>query len=145
MPNITHSALVPYSIEQMFALVNNINAYPEFIPGCTASRILEQNSKELTAKINISKSGISKSFTTRNLIINNQSIIMCLVEGPFTSFTGNWCFIPLNKKNSRIEFHLDFEFKNKLIEIVCSCILEEITHHMVMAFTYRAKEIYYNA
>lgn len=145
MPNITHSALVPYSIEQMFALVNNINAYPEFIPGCTASSILEQNSKELIAKINISKSGISKSFTTRNLIIKNQSIIMCLVEGPFTLFTGNWCFVPLNKKNSKIEFHLDFEFKNKLIEIVCNCILEEITHNMVMAFTYRAKEIYYNA
>lgn len=145
MPNITHSALVPYSIEQMFTLVNNINAYPEFIPGCTASRILEQNSKELTAKINISQSGISKSFTTRNLIINNQSIIMCLVEGPFTSFTGNWYFIPLNQKTSRLELHLDFEFKNKLIEIVCNCILEEITHNMVMAFTYRAKEIYYNA
>lgn len=101
MPNITHSALVPYSIEQMFALVNNINAYPEFIPGCTASSILEQNSKELIAKINISKSGISKSFTTRNLIIKNQSIIMCLVEGPFTLFTGNWCFIPLNKKKQQ--------------------------------------------
>ncbi|OZI13808.1 ubiquinone-binding protein [Sodalis-like symbiont of Philaenus spumarius] len=143
MPHITRSALVPYSAEQMFALVNDISAYPEFIPGCTASRVLEQNGSELTAEMNVSKAGISKSFTTRNVITENQSIVMRLVEGPFSSFAGDWRFSPLSEEASAIEFHLDFEFKNKLIEMAFGRIFKEIVSSMVMAFTRRAKEVYH--
>lgn len=143
MPHITRSALVPYSAEQMFTLVNDISAYPEFIPGCTASRVLEQNGSELTAEMNVSKAGISKSFTTRNVITENQSIVMRLVEGPFSSFAGDWRFIPLNEEASKVEFHLDFEFKNKLIELAFGRIFKEMANSMVMAFTRRAKKVYH--
>ncbi|AHF74643.1 Putative oligoketide cyclase/lipid transport protein [Candidatus Sodalis pierantonius str. SOPE] len=143
MPHITRSALVPYSAEQMFALVNDISAYPEFIPGCTASRVLEQNGSELTAEMNVSKAGISKSFTTRNVITENQSIVMRLVEGPFSSFAGDWRFIPLSEEASKVEFHLDFEFKNKLIELAFGRIFKEMANSMVMVFTRRAKEVYH--
>ncbi|UVK78139.1 MAG: ribosome association toxin RatA [Sodalis sp. Fse] len=142
MLHITCSALVPYSAEQMFSLVNNISTYSEFIPGCTASQVLKQNDSEVTAEINVSKAGISKSFITRNIIMNNHSIAMRLVKGPFSSFTGDWRFIPLSKEASKVEFHLDFEFKNKLIEITFGCIFKEMTNNMVMAFTRRAKEVY---
>lgn len=143
MPHITRSALVPYSAEQMFALVNDISAYPEFIPGCTASRVLEKNGSELTAEMNVSKAGISKSFTTRNVITENQSIVMRLVEGPFSSFAGDWRFIPLSEEASKVEFHLDFEFKSKLIELAFGRIFKEMANSMIMAFTRRAKEVYH--
>lgn len=143
MPHITRSALVSYSAEQMFALVNDISAYPEFIPGCTASRVLEQNGSELTAEMNVSKAGISKSFTTRNVITENQSIVMRLVEGPFSSFAGDWRFIPLSEEASKVEFHLYFEFKNKLIELAFGRIFKEMANSMVMVFTRRVKEVYH--
>lgn len=143
MPHITRFALVPYSAEQMFALVNDISAYPEFIPGCTAIRVLEQNGCELTAEMNVSKAGISKSFTTRNVITEHQSIVMFLVEGPFSSFSGDWRFILLSEEASKVEFHLDFEFKNKLIELAFGCIFKEMANNMIMVFTRRAKEVYH--
>lgn len=143
MLHIARSVLVSYSTKKMFILVNDINAYPEFIPGCTGSRVVNQNGSELTAEMNISKSGISKSFTTRNFITNNQSIEMHLVEGPFSFFTGDWRFIPLSKESSKIEVYLNFEFKNKIIQLVFGHIFMEMANSMVITFARRAKEIYH--
>ncbi|PLK58668.1 ubiquinone-binding protein [Candidatus Palibaumannia cicadellinicola] len=142
MPLITRSAIVPYSVEQMFALVNNISAYPEFIPGCIASRVLAQHGCELTAEMNISKAGISKSFTTHNIIKKNKSIMMDLVEGPFSSLVGDWRFIQLSDDVSQVELYLNFELKNKFLDITLGKIFQEIANGMVMAFTRRAKEVY---
>lgn len=142
MPHISRSALVPYSAEQMFALVNDISSYPEFIPGCTSSRVLTQEGDQLTAEMKVAKAGISKTFTTRNVITDNQSIVMQLVEGPFSSFAGDWRFTALSPEASKVEFHLDFEFKNKLIELAFGHIFKEMANSMVQAFSRRAKEVY---
>ncbi|MCR3756047.1 MAG: ribosome association toxin RatA [Sodalis sp. Psp] len=141
MLRIMRSALVPYSTEQMFALVNDISAYSNFIPGCT-SRVIEKDDSGLIAEMNISQVGISKSFITRNIITENHGIVMCLVEGPFRSLSGDWRFIPLSDRTSTIEFHLDFEFKNKLIDMAFGHIFKNVANNIVMAFTCRAKEIY---
>lgn len=141
MPNITRSAIVSYNAKQMFTLVNDVSAYPEFIPECTTSRVLEKNNKELTAEMKISKAGINKSFTTRNVITENQSIVMRLIEGPFSSFAGNWRFIPLSEAASKVELHINFEFKNKLIELIFGSIFKEMANGMVIAFIRRAKKI----
>ncbi|AFP85225.1 ubiquinone-binding protein [secondary endosymbiont of Ctenarytaina eucalypti] len=145
MPHITGYALVPYSAAKMFALVNNISAYPTFIPGCTGSRVLAQNGSELTAEMNISKAGISKSFTTCNIITENQSIVMRLVDGPFSSFSGYWHFIPFGDEASKIEFNLDCEFNNTLITVTFKSFFKEIANNIVIAFTRRAKEVYQDA
>ncbi len=142
MLHIIRSALVPYSAEQMFALVNDISAYQKFIPGCTSSRVLKKSSCGLIAEINVSKAGITKSLITYNVIIENKNIMMRLVEGPFSAFIGNWFFIPLSEGASTVRFYLDFEFKNNLIEAAFSCIFKEMVNDMIMAFTRRAKEIY---
>ncbi|MDU5501931.1 MAG: type II toxin-antitoxin system RatA family toxin [Enterobacter sp.] len=130
MPQISRTALVPYSAEQMYQLVNDVQSYPEFIPGCTGSRV------------DVSKAGISKTFTTRNTLTNNQSILMHLVDGPFKTLMGGWKFTPLSADACRIEFHLDFEFTNKLIELAFGRIFKELASNMVQAFTTRAKEVY---
>ena len=137
MPQISRTALVPYSAEQMYQLVNDVQSYPQFLPGCTGSRILES-----TAAVDVSKAGISKTFTTRNQLTSNQSILMNLVDGPFKKLIGGWKFTPLSQEACRIEFHLDFEFTNKLIELAFGRVFKELAANMVQAFTVRAKEVY---
>jgi len=132
MPQISRTALVPYSAEQMYQLVNDVKSYPEFLPGCTGSRVLESSPK----------AGISKTFTTRNTLTNNQSILMQLVDGPFKQLMGGWRFTPLSPDACRIEFNLDFEFTNKLIELAFGHVFKELASNMVQAFTHRAKEVY---
>ena len=140
MPQISRTALVPYSAEQMYQLVNDVQSYPQFLPGCTGSRILESTPGQMTAAVDVSKAGISKTFTTRNQLTSNQSILMNLVDGPFKKLFGG--FTPLSQEACRIEFHLDFEFTNKLIELAFGRVFKELAANMVQAFTVRAKEVY---
>ncbi|QCR35246.1 type II toxin-antitoxin system RatA family toxin [Nissabacter sp. SGAir0207] len=142
MPQINRSALVPFSAEQMYQLVNDVNSYPEFLPGCTGSRVLTQGPGEMMAAVDVAKAGISKTFTTRNLLSSNQSIKMHLVDGPFRKLMGGWHFTPLSPDACKIEFNLDFEFTNKLIELAFGRIFKELASSMVQAFTQRAKEVY---
>lgn len=92
MASIERSALVSFSCQQMFDLVNDIEAYPEFVPGCVGATILEQSADHKVAKLNISKAGIGKSFTTRNTLHAPERIDMELVDGPFKGFlvAGNF-------------------------------------------------------
>ncbi|HBY0040720.1 TPA: type II toxin-antitoxin system RatA family toxin [Klebsiella pneumoniae] len=142
MPQISRTALVPFSAEQMYQLVNDVKSYPDFLPGCTGSRVLELGPTQMTAAVDVSKAGISKTFTTRNTLTSNQSILMSLVDGPFKKLIGGWKFIPLSPEACKIEFHLDFEFTNKLIEMAFGRLFKELAANMVQAFTSRAKEVY---
>lgn len=142
MPQISRTALVPFSAEQMYKLVNDVQSYPQFLPGCVGSRVLQSSSAEMTAAVDVSKAGISKTFTTRNILTSNQSILMQLVDGPFRSLVGGWKFTPLTSDACRIEFQLDFEFTNKLIELAFGRVFKELALSMVQAFTSRAKEVY---
>ncbi|ACS86984.1 MULTISPECIES: type II toxin-antitoxin system RatA family toxin [Musicola] len=142
MPKISRSALVPFSAEQMYKLVNDVPSYPKFLPGCVGSRVLSSSSEEMTAAVDVSKAGISKTFTTRNALTNNQCISMQLVDGPFRQLTGDWRFIPLGDQACKVELHLDFEFKSVLIELAFGKVFKELANNMVQAFTQRAKEVY---
>ena len=141
MANINKTALVPYSTEQMIKLVNDIESYPEFLPGCTGSKILENQKDYILASVDVSKAGISKTFTTKNTTCN-ENIIMDLVDGPFSKLNGQWSFIKLDESACKIEFRLDFEFKNYLVEFAFGRIFKELANNMVVAFTNRAREIY---
>ncbi|ATG16784.1 Persistence and stress-resistance toxin PasT [Providencia alcalifaciens] len=142
MPQISRSALVPFSAEQMYKLVNDVISYPSFLPGCVGSRIISHSSDEMTASVEVSKAGISKTFITKNALEDNKRIQMQLVEGPFRTLSGGWQFIPLSADACKIEFHLDFEFTNKLIELAFGKIFKELANNMVQAFTSRAKVVY---
>ncbi|MFZ4834199.1 type II toxin-antitoxin system RatA family toxin [Rouxiella sp. Mn2063] len=142
MPQISRSALVPYSVEQMYKLVNDVDAYPQFLPGCTGSRVLDQDEGSMVAAVDVSKAGISKTFTTRNTLVNNQRIDMQLVDGPFRKLMGGWKFIALSPEACKVELNLDFEFTNKLIELAFGKIFKELAGSMVQAFSSRAKEVY---
>jgi ribosome-associated toxin RatA of RatAB toxin-antitoxin module len=142
MPQINRSALVPFSVEQMYQLVSDVRSYPEFLPGCTGSRVLDATENEMTAAVDVAKAGISKTFTTRNILTDNQSINMQLVDGPFSKLMGGWHFTPLSANACKVELHLDFEFTNKLVELLFGKVFKELAENMVQAFTQRAKEVY---
>jgi len=142
MPQISRSALVPFSVEQMYNLVNDVDAYPQFLPGCTGSRVLDKTDNSMTAAVDVAKAGISKTFTTKNTLTSNQSIDMQLVDGPFRKLMGGWHFTALSPEACKVELNLDFEFTNKLIELAFGKIFKELAGNMVQAFTQRAKEVY---
>ncbi|MDC9589702.1 type II toxin-antitoxin system RatA family toxin [Xenorhabdus sp. XENO-10] len=142
MPQISRSALVPYSVEQMYKLVNDVTSYPDFLPGCVGSRVISSSNNEMTASVEVSKAGISKTFVTRNTLFDNESIKMQLVDGPFRKLMGGWHFTPLSEDACKVELHLDFEFTNKLIELAFGKVFKELAGNMVQAFSQRAREVY---
>ncbi len=142
MPTITRSALVPFSAEQMFQLVNDVESYPDFVPGCTRARIINFDLTSMTAELEVSKAGIKKTFVTRNHLIPSERIDMELVEGPFSKLGGGWCFIGLDVDACKIELNLEFEFTNILIEKAFGAIFNELASNMVKAFSQRARDVY---
>lgn len=142
MPQIERSALVFYSAQQMFDLVNNVPDYPQFLPGCSSAVIVSQSENEMVAKLQVSKAGIGQSFTTRNRLVPNQSIAMQLVDGPFKHLRGGWQFQPLSETACKVILQLEFEFSSKLVQFAFGKVFQELTAAMVNSFTERAKKVY---
>ncbi|MGM0524848.1 MAG: type II toxin-antitoxin system RatA family toxin [Pseudomonadota bacterium] len=142
MPRIEKSALVSHSAQQMFDLVNDIDKYPDFVPGCVGAKVIEQGDDYKVATLDISKAGIRKSFTTRNTLIAPERIDMQLVDGPFKQLSGGWRFTPLADDACKIQFELDFEFANRLLGMAFGKIFSEVTARMVDAFVERSKKVY---
>jgi ribosome-associated toxin RatA of RatAB toxin-antitoxin module len=142
MPQVTRSALVPFSAEQMFNLVNDVASYPNFLPGCSGSRIIENSETAMVASVDVSKAGISKTFTTSNQPETGRKILMQLVDGPFKYLHGGWEFTPLDETACKVELKLEFEFTSKLVEMAFGKVFNELTNNMVNAFTQRAKQVY---
>lgn len=142
MKQVSRSALVSFSAEQMFELVNDVARYPEFLPGCSGSRVIESSDSTMVASVDVSKAGISKTFTTSNELVNGEAILMNLVDGPFKTLKGGWFFTALDEKACKVELKLEFEFSSKMIEMAFGKVFNELTSNMVNAFTQRAKQVY---
>ncbi|UGA55430.1 SRPBCC family protein [Vibrio sp. VB16] len=142
MPQVRRSALVSFSAKQMYDLVNDVDRYPEFLPGCSGSKILEKSDDAMKASVDVSKAGISKTFTTINRLTKDTVIMMELVDGPFKSLKGGWYFTMLDECACKVELKLDFEFSSRLIEIAFGKIFNDLTNNMVNSFTQRAKQVY---
>ncbi|MFM2482844.1 SRPBCC family protein [Celerinatantimonas sp. YJH-8] len=142
MPQIQRSALVHFSAEQMYHLVNDVLSYPEFLPGCVGSHILEQTEHEMTASVQVAKAGIRNEFTTRNVLHPFDKIELQLVNGPFKQLSGSWNFQPLAADACKVVLELEFEFSNRLIAMAFGRIFKELAGAMVQAFSNRAKQVY---
>ena len=131
-----------YSTKEMFDLVNDVEAYSQFLPNCSDSKIVSQHDNNMTASLEISKAGIKKWFTTENTFIDEQTVQLRLVDGPFKTLKGRWHFQALDKKACKVELKLEFEFSSKLIELAFGKIFNDVAKNMVSAFTQRAKDVY---
>jgi len=142
MTVVQKSALVKFSAQQMFDLVNDIEAYSEFLPWCGGSRIIKREDGLVEAELLIAKGGFKKSFSTRNKIDNGRSMTISLLSGPFSSMEGKWSFIPLREDASKISLDLEFEMSGKLASLAFGAVFNQICNTMVSSFTARAKEVY---
>lgn len=142
MPNISRSALVMHSVEDMYYLINDVLSYPKFLPDCSDSKIISQNEHSMTAALLVSKGGIKKWFTTENTLITNQEVRMNLVDGPFKQLVGGWHLKALSEDACKIELNLDYEFSNKMFDLAFGRIFNNLANNMVQAFTQRAKDVY---
>lgn len=142
MPTIKRNALVTYTPEQMFSLVDNIASYPDFLPWCRSSREHDRNDNEVRATIEIAKGHVNKSFTTHNRLQHYKTIEMRLIDGPFKQLHGFWRFDELNGSACKVSLDLDFEFSNKLVGLAIGPIFNQVANTLVDAFVQRAKVVY---
>ena len=126
----------------MYTLINDVLAYPQFLPDCSDSKIIEQSDAAMTAALKVSKGGINKWFTTENTLVENQRVELNLVDGPFNQLKGTWELTPLSDEACKISLNLDYEFSNKMFDIAFGRVFNHIANNMVQAFTQRAKEVY---
>jgi len=142
MRRIQRSAIVPYSVGQIFDLINDIQSYPKFMKGCVGAEITEKGDDWLIARLDLSRAGIQQSFVTRNVLNPPHSITLTLHQGPFHALEGEWRFEPLNENASKITFWLEFEFSNKLIGIAAGKLFEKVASDQVDMVCQRAKVVY---
>jgi ribosome-associated toxin RatA of RatAB toxin-antitoxin module len=142
MTTIRRSALVSYSAQQMFELVNNIDDYPRFLPWCRNSHVIHLSDTELEASMDITWKGITKSFTTRNYLHPYQHMEIKLVTGPFRHLEGRWSFIELSGDACKVSVELEFEFTGSVMDKLFQPIFNAIANSLVDAFCKRAVEVY---
>lgn len=126
----------------MYALVSDIEAYPRFLPWCSATHVLSREGEALVASIAVDFGGIQKRFTTRNEGRANRTLAMTLLDGPFSRLDGRWQFEAIDERASKVSLQLDFEFANRLVGFAISPAFSRIANTLVDSFRQRAEEIY---
>lgn len=141
MTTVRRHAYVPFSPQQMFDLVNDVAAYPQFLPWCTAAEILAEEPGRMRARLRVKKGPLDASFATDNELEPGRGIRMGLVEGPFSRFRGHWRFTP-GDGGTMVSLELEFEFSGKLLSRVLAAAFKPIADSMVEAFKARAFVVY---
>jgi ribosome-associated toxin RatA of RatAB toxin-antitoxin module len=142
MKRIARSAIVECSAGELYALVENIEAYPEFLPWCISTRVLERSPGRTRATLHIGMKGVKQSITTENRTRPSEAIDMQLVEGPFRHFSAAWRFAPLGERAAKIEFEMAWKIGAVAPARLLEPLFEHIANTMVDAFTRRARDVY---
>lgn len=140
MREVKRSALIAESPARMFALINDIERYPDFVPGCTAARIESRKAGEVVATLAIRKGPLRAEFTTRNLLEPDKRVLMQFVSGPFRVLEGLWTLTPLGDLGCRVELEMRFEFANRVAGTLFEPLFEDTAASLVDAFVKRARE-----
>ena len=142
MREVHRSAIVPYPAPAMYALVADLEAYPQFLPGCTGSAVLEREADSLLASLALSKGPFQASFTTRNVLEPPRRMTMDCVDGTFSRLQVEWTVVPLGEKGCRIELRVSFEFASATRDLLLGPAFELTCGGLVDAFVSRAKKLY---
>ena len=142
MPTVQRSAHVPYSAEQMFDLVNDIESYPKFLHWCRGARIDVRQGNTVEATLEIGVLGFQQSFRTRNTLARPQRIGIELVSGPFRRLRGEWRFTAAASSGSDVSLSLLFEVTRSPFGAVFARVFEELAGSQMNAFIDRASKAY---
>ena len=141
MPTHAEQRVVPYTPEQMYALVADIERYPEFLPWCVAARIRERRADFISADLVIGFKMFRERFTSNVKLDPPQRIDVTYAEGPFRYLNNHWSFerVP---GGCRVDFFVDFELKSRVLQKVIEVLFGEAVRRMVAAFDGRARQLY---
>jgi len=142
MRKVSRSALVPYSAEDMYALVEDVDTYPEFLPWCSDVEVHFREDNVVEATLELHRGGFSKRFRTRNTMHPRTSMDLDLVGGPFRHLSGGWTFTPLGESGSKVALELEFEFDSFALDLAIGAFFEDTCNSLVDAFTQRAADVY---
>ncbi|MGH6973981.1 MAG: type II toxin-antitoxin system RatA family toxin [Stellaceae bacterium] len=141
MPTHAEERLLPYSVEKLFDLVADIERYPEFLPWCVGARIRERRDDYILGDLLIGWRMVRERFTSRVHLYRPDRIDVEYAEGPFKYLENHWKFIPQNG-GTLIDFHVDFEFRSRVLTGIVETVFTEAVKRMVGAFEKRARQLY---
>jgi ribosome-associated toxin RatA of RatAB toxin-antitoxin module len=138
MKRIARSAIVECSAGAFYALVEDIEAYPSFLPWCAAAQVRERTPGRTVATLTLAAKGLRQSFTTQNANRPGLSIDMRLLKGPFRRFGAHWRFTPLSADAAKVEFTLEYEFSSRMVAALLNPVFSRLADDTVTAFSRRA-------
>jgi len=139
MREVKRSALVAESPARLFALISDVERYPEFVPGCTHARIESRTPHEVVATIGLQRGALRTEFTSRNELEPDRRVTMHLVRGPFRLLEGEWLLMPIGEAGCRVELTMRFAFSNPVTAVILEPLFEETVGSLMDAFIARAR------
>ncbi len=141
MPSFADRQFVPYRDDQLFDLVADVAKYPQFLPWCVAARVRTRTVSELVADLTIGFGPFRESFTSRVALDRPRGMVVRYENGPFKYLTNRWDFIPV-PGGCEVDFHVDFEFRSRVLQAAIGVVFQDAVRRMVSAFHTRARAIY---
>jgi coenzyme Q-binding protein COQ10 len=141
MPTHAESKVVAYRPDQLFDLVADVGKYPHFLPWCVGARVRTQTEAELVADLTIGFGPFRESFTSRVALDRPHQVRVRYENGPFRYLKNQWTFTP-DKRGCRVDFFVDFEFRNRILQAAIGVVFNEAVRRMVNAFLKRARDVY---
>lgn len=154
MKHVKKSVLLWYSTREMYSLVTAVADYPQFLPWCAEAEVLATTEDSMTARLTLAFGGVRHAFTTLNRHVEDRSVLVGLVDGPFSLLDGNWQFLPLGpapaegapaapvEKACKVELDLRYAFSSTALEVVVSPVFDRIANTLVDSFVRRAEQVY---
>lgn len=140
MREVVRSAMVAVSADKLYSLINDVERYPEFVPGCRLARVEERGEHHVVATLGVQRSALNTEFTTRNELEPGRRVTMRLVKGPFRFLEGVWDLEPIGDQGCKVTLRLRFEFANRLAGMMFAPLFEETAASLVDAFVRRSRE-----
>jgi coenzyme Q-binding protein COQ10 len=142
MPTHAEQRILPYTADQLFDLVAEVDRYPEFLPWCLGARIRERHDNVIVADLLIGFKMVRERFTSRVVLDRPHRIDVSYTEGPFRYLNNHWTFVPQENGCTLIDFYVDFEFRSRVLQKIIEVLFNEAVKRMVTAFENRARQLY---
>ena len=146
MREVRRNALVPHTAAQMYAIVNDIESYPQFLPWCAAAHVTSRSDTAVTGTLELARAGVRLNVTSANRMVPDRRIDMVQTGGPLKSLSGSWQFLPLERdgveRGCRVDLDVRFELRNAALTLVFGPLLEHTWDSLVEAFVKRARAVY---
>ena len=145
MPTHAEKRVLPYTKDQLFDLVIDVEQYPKFLPWCLGCRIKRREENLIVADMIIGFKVFRESFTSRVKHARADTIDVSYADGPFKYLNNHWHFTDVGDGKTEIDFYVDFEFRSRVLQAAIGAVFNEAVRRMIAAFEARANDLYGNS